>query len=61
MNKKKLWNVVLSYDVQKFFTVEADSYEQANKKAYDWNYVDVDENWEFSEHIETKKIVEGVK
>jgi len=49
------WNVMLSYDVQKSFLVEADSREEAYKKAYDWNYVDVDENWEFSEHIETKK------
>ena len=49
------WTVVLSYDVQKSFLVEAESREEAYKKAYDWNYVDVDENWEFSEHIETKR------
>tara|TARA_R100000697_G_scaffold74730_1_gene87071 strand:+ start:313 stop:501 length:189 start_codon:yes stop_codon:yes gene_type:complete len=52
------WNVVLSYDVQKFFTVEADSYEEANKKAYEWDYIDVDEDWEFRDNIETTKIEE---
>ena len=50
------WNVVLSYDVQKFFTIEADSYEQAQEKARAWNYIDVDEDWEFRDYIETKKI-----
>ena len=50
------WNVVLSYDVQKIFTVKADSYEEAEEKAYDWNYIDVDENWEFRDYIETTKI-----
>jgi len=52
------WNVVLSYDVQKFFTIEADSYEQAQEKARAWNYIDVDEDWEFRDYIETKKIEE---
>jgi len=49
------FTVVLSYDVQKSFLVEARDREEAYKKAYDWDYVDVDENWEFLEHIETKE------
>lgn len=52
------WNVVLSYDVQKFFTVKADNYEEAYKKAYAWDYIDVDEDWEYRDHIETTKIKE---
>jgi len=52
------WNVVLSYDVQKFFTVEADSYEQAEEKARDWDYIDVGEDWEFEDYLETRKIEE---
>ena len=54
----KEWNVVLSYDVQKFFTVKADSYEQAHEKARAWDYIDVDEDWEFRDYIETTKIEE---
>jgi hypothetical protein len=52
------WNVVLSYDVQKFFTVKADSYEQAHEKARAWDYIDVDEDWEFRDYIETTEIKE---
>ena len=50
------WNVILSYDVQKFFTVEADSYEEAKKKAYDWDYIHVSEDWEFTDYLETRKL-----
>jgi|TARA_R100000479_G_scaffold117895_1_gene60176 hypothetical protein len=49
------WTVVLSYDVQKSFLVKAEDEYEAYKKAYDWDYIDVDENWEFLEHIETKE------
>ncbi len=52
------WNVVLSYDVQKKFTIKADSEEEAYKKAYDWNYINVSDDWEYRDHIETTKIEE---
>ncbi len=53
------WNVVLSYDVQKFFTVEANSYEQAYEKAYEGKVIEeTEEDWEYSDHIETTKIEE---
>ena len=54
------WNVVLSYDVQKFFTVEANSYEQAYEKAYEGKVIEeeTEEDWEYRDHIETTKIEE---
>ena len=55
------WNVVLSYDVQKKFTIKADSEEEAYKKAYDWNYINVSDDWEYRDHIETTKIEEKIK
>ena len=50
------WNVVLSYDVQKFFTVDSDSYEEAKEKARAWDYITVHEDWEFRDYIETTKL-----
>jgi len=57
----KKWNVVLSYDVQKSFTVEASSYEKAYEKAYDWDYITVNDNWKYKDHLETTKIEEKIK
>jgi len=53
---KKQFRVVLSYDVQKTFIVNAKNEEEAYDKAYDnWEGED-DDNWEYRDHIETEEI-----
>ena len=54
--KEKQFRVVLSYDVQKTFIVDAKNEEEAYDKAYDnWEGED-DDNWEYRDHIETEEI-----
>ena len=53
---EKQFKVVLSYDVQKTFIVDAKNEEEAYDKAYDnWEGED-DDNWEFRDHIETEEL-----
>ena len=53
---KKAFKVVLSYDVQKTFYVEADNEDDAYDKAYN-GYGEVeDEDWEYRDHIETEEV-----
>ena len=54
--EQKTFKVVLSYDVQKTFYVEADSEDEAYDKAYDGEGEVEDENWEYTDHIETEEV-----
>ncbi len=50
------YRIVLSYDVQKTFIVEAKNREEAYDKAYDnWEGEDNDD-WEYRDHIETEEL-----
>ena len=55
MSERK-FKVVLSYDVQKTFYVEADNEEDAYDKAYDGDGEVEGEDWEFRDHIETEEV-----
>ena len=53
---EKQFKVVLSYDVQKTFYVEADNEDEAYDKAYA-GYGEVEEeDWEYRDHIETEEV-----
>ena len=54
--EQKTFKVVLSYDVQKTFYVEADNEDEAYDKAYDGEGEVEDENWEYTDHIETEEV-----
>ena len=54
--KEKQFRVVLSYDVQKTFIVDAKNEEEAYDKAYDYWEGEDDDNWEYRDHIETEEI-----
>ena len=51
----KGFKVVLSYDVQKTFYVEAENEEEAYDKAYDGEGEVENEDWEYRDHIETEE------
>ena len=53
--KEKQFRVVLSYDVQKTFIVDAKDEEEAYDKAYAGEGED-DDNWEYRDHIETEEV-----
>ena len=57
-DKLKQFSVVLSYDVQKTFIVEAKDEDEAFQIAYNGNADEpaVDEDWEYREHIETEEV-----
>jgi|TARA_R100000093_G_C1930873_1_gene68682 hypothetical protein len=56
MSKKlKTYRVVLSYDVQKTFMVDAKNYDEAYDKAFDWKGDTNKDNWEYRDHIETEE------
>jgi len=48
--------VVLSYDVQKTFIVEAKDEDEAYDIAYNGEGEVDNEDWEYREHIETKEV-----
>ena len=52
----KGFKVVLSYDVQKTFYVEAENEEEAYDKAYDGEGEVENEDWEYRDHIETEEV-----
>ena len=52
----KKYEIVLSYDVQKTFVVEAKNYEEAEAKAIDWKCDTGKDNWEYRDLIENKQI-----
>ena len=52
----KKYKVVLSYDVQKTFVVEAKDDEEAEAKAIDWKGDTGKDNWEYRDLIENKQI-----
>ena len=52
----KRYRVVLSYDVQKTFVVEAENYEEAEAKAIDWKGDTGKDNWEYRDLIENEQI-----
>ena len=52
----KGFKVVLSYDVQKTFYVEAENEEEAYDKAYEGNGQAENEDWEYRDHIETEEV-----
>ena len=54
--KEKQFKVVLSYDVQKTFIVDAKNDEEAYDKAYDNWEGETGTNWEYRDHIETEEI-----
>ena len=51
----KTYRVVLSYDVQKTFIVDAKNCDEAYNKAYSWKGDTNKDNWEYRDHIETEK------
>ena len=53
---EKQFKVVLSYDVQKTFYVEADNEDEAYDKAYDGDGEVEEEDWEYRDHIETEEV-----
>ena len=53
---EKQFKVVLSYDVQKTFYVEADNEDEAYDKAYAGAGEVEDEDWEYRDHIETEEV-----
>ena len=56
MDKKlKTYTVVLSYDVQKTFTVKAKDENEAQDKAKDWKGDTGKDNWEFIDYIEIEE------
>ena len=54
--EQKSFKVVLSYDVQKTIYVEADNEDEAYDKAYNGEGEVEDENWEYTDHIETEEV-----
>ena len=52
----KGFKVVLSYDVQKTFYVEAENEEEAYDKAYAGDGQEENEDWEYRDHIETEQV-----
>ena len=52
----KGFRVVLSYDVQKTFYVEAENEEEAYDKAYAGDGQEENEDWEYRDHIETEQV-----
>ena len=52
----KRYRVVLSYDVQKTFVVEAKDDEEAEAKAIDWKGDTGKDNWEYRDLIENEEI-----
>jgi hypothetical protein len=55
-DKLKQFSVVLSYDVQKTFIVEAKDEDEAYQLAYNGESPATDEDWEYREHIETEEV-----
>jgi hypothetical protein len=53
---KKQYSVVLSYDVQKTFIVEAIDEDEAYDIAYNGEGEVDNEDWEYREHIETEEV-----
>ena len=53
---EKQFKVVLSYDVQKTFYVEADNEDEAYDKAYAGHGEVEDEDWTYIDHIETEEV-----
>ena len=56
MSGKKQFSVVLSYDVQKTFIVEAKDEDEAYHIAYNGEGEVENEDWEYREHIETEEV-----
>lgn len=52
----KKYKIVLSFDVQKTFHVEAKDEDEAYDKAYNGEATVVNEDWEYRDHIETEKL-----
>ena len=55
--KTKEFKVVLSYDVQRTFIIQANNEEEAYDKAYNWEGHIENDDWEYTDHIETEAIV----
>ncbi len=51
--KLKTYRVVLSYNVQKTFIVDAKNSDKAFNKAFNWEGDTNKDNWEYRDHIET--------
>ena len=56
MSGKKQFSVVLSYDVQKTFLVEAKDEDEAYDIAYNGEGEVDNEDWEYREHIGTVEV-----
>ena len=56
MSGKKQFSVVLSYDVQKTFIVEAKNEDEAYNMAHNGEGEVDNEDWEYREHIETEAV-----
>jgi len=55
-DKLKQFSVVLSYDVQKTYLVEAKDADEAYQIAYNGEGEVDNEDWEYREHIETEEV-----
>jgi hypothetical protein len=53
----KNFKVVLSYDVQRTFIIQANNEEEAYDKAYNGQGDIESDYWEYTDHIETEEIV----
>jgi hypothetical protein len=51
----KEFKVVLSYDVQRTFIIQANNEEEAYDKAYNGQGDIENDDWEYRDHIETKE------
>ena len=52
----KKYKIVLSYDVQKTFYVEAKEEDEAYDKAYNGEGEVVNQDWEYRDHIESEEL-----
>tara|TARA_Y100001970_G_C13555572_1_gene518939 strand:+ start:134 stop:340 length:207 start_codon:yes stop_codon:yes gene_type:complete len=52
------YRIVLSYDVQKEFVVDAKDYEEAEEKAIEWQGDTGKDNWEYRDLIENENITQ---
>ena len=59
--KLKTYRVVLSYNVQKTFIVDAKNSDKAFNKAFNWEGDTNKDNWEYRDHIETEQKIPHLK
>lgn len=53
---KKQYKVVVQYDVQRTFIIQANNEEEAYDKVYNGQGYIKNDDWEYTDHIETEEI-----